>query len=397
VNESDSDLLRANLLVSGFEESSPEEADLILVNSCYVTREAGRKSRKTARRFKRLNPKARVVLFGCYGVGGGDFAPGEVEVVRGGVERVLEYLGVERTLEHPINVQRTRYYLKVEDGCSMNCAYCVIRDLRGPVRSKPLDLILKEVEAALTEGHPEVVLVGVNLNLYSSEGTDFLGLLRKLDREFGGGSVRFRLSSLNPALVDEEFVEVVASLPSVTPYFHFSFQHVSERVLRLMRRGYGSEKVHGLLDKVFGLYSNVGLSADFIVGFWGEGEKEFEELLEFLSVPRFDRVHIFPYSEHNGYVVEGESLLPFERRRERARIALDVARVSTMMRLSGRLGEVHEVLVEKRIAEKYYGHSEYYDEVFFRGEAEMGGLVKVSIIGIERNWGYLLGEVRGDG
>ena len=302
-----------------------EEADVYIVNSCTVTNFGDQKSRKWLRRAKRENPGAVTVLTGCYpqafpkeaaeiaeadvvtGSGSRRILPELVRKVLDGEEQRIveiqphhkgeqfEELPIERFAEH------TRAFVKVEDGCNRQCAYCVIPRARGPVRSRSEESVLQELTHLAAAGYKEVVLSAISLPSYGMDtGTCLADLLEKASQV--EGIERIRLGSLDPDKLSDQDIARMAAIPKLCPQFHLSLQSGSSKTLRAMRRPYTAKQyaeVAAKLRAAFGA-ENVSLTTDVIVGFPGETEQDFLDSMAFVKAQRFLKVHVFPYSRRAG-------------------------------------------------------------------------------------------------
>ena len=301
-----------------------EEADVFVVNSCTVTNFGDQKSRKWLRRAKRENPGAVTVLTGCYPQAFPEEAAQfmEADLVCGNGDRkaildnVLKLLdGHERIVAiaphqrgeqfEELPVERfethTRAFIKVEDGCNRQCAYCVIPRARGPVRSRSEISILEELRRLAASGYCEVVLTAISLPSYGKDtGTGLAELVEHAAAV--AGIERIRLGSLDPDMLTDDDIRRLAAVPKLCPQFHLSLQSGSSKTLRAMRRPYTTEQyaaVAAKLRKAFG-EENVSITTDVIVGFPGETEQDFEDSMAFVAGQRFLKVHVFPYSRREG-------------------------------------------------------------------------------------------------
>ena len=301
-----------------------EEADVFVVNSCTVTNFGDQKSRKWLRRAKRENPGAVTVLTGCYPQAFPEEAANfmEADLVCGNGDRkaildnVLKLLdGHERIvavtphkrgeLFEELPVERfethTRAFIKVEDGCNRQCAYCVIPRARGPVRSRSEISILEELRRLAASGYCEVVLTAISLPSYGKDtGTGLAELVEHAAAV--AGIERIRLGSLDPDMLTDDDIRRLAAVPKLCPQFHLSLQSGSSKTLRAMRRPYTTEQyaaVAAKLREAFG-EENVSITTDVIVGFPGETEQDFEDSMAFVAGQRFLKVHVFPYSRREG-------------------------------------------------------------------------------------------------
>ena len=301
-----------------------EPADVFVVNSCTVTNFGDQKSRKWLRRAKRENPGAVTVLTGCYPqafpeeaaqfmdadlvCGNGDRKAILDNVLKllDGHERIVaitphqrgekfEELPVERFETH------TRAFIKVEDGCNRQCAYCVIPRARGPVRSRDEASILAELHQLAASGYREVVLSAISLPSYGLDtGTNLVELVEKCAQV--EGIERIRLGSLDPDMLTPEFITRLAAVDKLCPQFHLSLQSGCSATLRRMRRVYTAEQYAQVVDQIRAAYGSrpVSFTTDCICGFPGETQADFEESCEFLKKIGFLKVHVFPYSRRSG-------------------------------------------------------------------------------------------------
>ena len=301
-----------------------EEADVFVVNSCTVTNFGDQKSRKWLRRAKRENPGAVTVLTGCYPQAFPEEAANflEADLVCGNGDRkaildnVLKLLdGHERIvavtphkrgeLFEELPVERfethTRAFIKVEDGCNRQCAYCVIPRARGPVRSRAEVSILNELRQLAASGYREVVLSAISLPSYGLDtGTNLVELVEKCAQV--EGIERIRLGSLDPDMLTPEFITRLAAVDKLCPQFHLSLQSGCTATLRRMRRVYTAEQYAQVVADIRAAYGSrpVSFTTDCICGFPGETVEDFEESCAFLKQIGFLKVHVFPYSRRSG-------------------------------------------------------------------------------------------------
>ena len=301
-----------------------EPADVFVVNSCTVTNFGDQKSRKWLRRAKRENPGAVTVLTGCYPQAFPEEAAQflEADLVCGNGDRkaildnVLKLLdGHERIVAitphqrgeqfEELPVERfethTRAFIKVEDGCNRQCAYCVIPRARGPVRSRAESSILAELRQLAAAGYREVVFSAISLPSYGLDtGTNLVELVEKCAQV--EGIERIRLGSLDPDMLTPEFITRLAAVDKLCPQFHLSLQSGCTATLRRMRRVYSAEQYAQVVDQIRAAYGSrpVSFTTDCICGFPGETPEDFAESCDFLKKIGFLKVHVFPYSRRNG-------------------------------------------------------------------------------------------------
>lgn len=321
VNQADSLAFEETLLARGGEASPPEQADLVVVNTCSVTATADQGARQTVRRIARANPAARIVVTGCYATRNeAEVAalPNVVRIMRNpDKERfaaTLDDLGVttaERFADgdggcgarlEPGVAGRTAFTLRVQTGCAQPCSYCIIPTTRGEPRSVPIDQLLRDIDRAVAAGFREIALTGVHLGSYGRDLSPSVSLLALLQaiRHAAVPGVRFRISSLEPMDCSSAIVELVAEHDCFAPHFHLPLQHASDRVLLAMRRPYTGAEYEALVTRLATLLPDVSIGTDVIAGFPGETDEDFARLAALLERSPLTHVHVFPYSDRPG-------------------------------------------------------------------------------------------------
>ena len=313
---------------NGWQQVDFEEiADVYIINSCTVTHLADRKSRQMLRRAVRSNPQALVVATGCYAqVGKEDIAKiAGVDLIVGTNDRhnlfayVQEHFG--RKYPTPIiyvtetakaksfknmgnlnnDTQRERAFLKIEDGCSQFCSYCIIPYARGPVRSRPLADILAEARELVGKGYKDLVLTGIHTGAYGTDlqdGTELAAIAENLAEI--SGLHRLRLGSIEPQEVTDRLIDVIVKHPNICPHLHIPLQAASDQIISAMNRHYTVAFYEELLTKIRQKIDNVAITTDLIVGFPGETTEIFQESLTNIARLNFADMHIFPYSRRQG-------------------------------------------------------------------------------------------------
>lgn len=351
-----------------------EEADLHVVNSCTVTHQAARDSRKVARRGHRANPQMKTVLTGCYAA-----AEPKTAAALAGVDLVVDNRHKSELLQRvhaafsdlrpadsqpletpymPLDYGNARAAVKIEDGCNMRCSFCIIPTTRGRQQSRSPDAIVSEVGALSQGGFKEIVLTGVQISSYRSGSWRLFDLVQALLRRTQVR--RLRLTSIAPWDFDLRLLGLV-SKGRICRHFHLSLQSGSERTLRRMRRPYTPARFSRLLDRIRHRIPGVAITTDVIVGFPGETEAEAEESLAFVDACGFSRVHAFPYSERSGTpAAELPDPVPVPVRRRRMTEMLDLAARLQRRYVASRLGEVSEVLWEGARNGEWFGTTDNY-------------------------------------
>ncbi len=378
-------------------------ADLVVINTCAVTTSAEADARKEVRRARRANPAAFIVVTGCYA----ELAPDQLAEL--GADRVVpnhrkaELPGV--ILNHfglpadPITTppnefwgagergllnNYVRAFLKVQDGCNVGCAYCVIPRLRGRERYRGHLEALREAEALLEAGVQEIVLTGVRLGSYKGHPRGIAGLVEEL--ALLGAKVR--LSSIEPEDTGDELLRVMQRFaPQVRPHLHLSLQTGSARLLALMGRRYDKAYYRALVQKAYAWIPGFALTTDVIAGLPTETEAEHQETLAFLEEVRPSRVHVFTYTPRPKTRAASMPQVPLEVRKRRNKELQALALRLAEARIQPKLGSRVEVLVESFRQGKAYGHTPDYYEVEFTGAARIGQTAWVRVGAIE---GYTL-------
>lgn len=340
INQYESESIRQRWLQMGFEQAeSDADAHEVVINSCAVTASALRDLRQTVRGINRRNPSAKIIITGCAAqVFAEELAelPGVSEVIP--QERKSDLLKLEdhreetgKTVFQPFEIkdyQRSRAVVKVQDGCSHRCTYCIVPITRGPSVSRSVNDVLKEIKRLLDAGFREMVISGINLSHYGrefAERIDFWDLMEKIEDEFGsmwGGKARLRISSLEPGQLNERALAVFANSKLICPQLHLSLQSGDRAVLKRMGRGhYKPENVLSFLEQLYKIWPVFGLGADILTGFPGETEDEFQNTLEFCRKLPLSYAHVFPYSVRPGTVAaEMKGHLDGPTKKERGRI-----------------------------------------------------------------------------
>ena len=304
VNRVESDDFAARLLSQGASCVPLSEASLIIVNTCTVTGEAEKKTRKAVRQALRANDSARVVVTGCAAAIDPDTYASmseRVSVVPKGRLTSLFDEAVAASESLRVGAEfPTRVGVKVQDGCNNACAYCIVHVARGKAWSRPLPDIVEEVRMLVGAGAREVVLTGINLGSYRFEGAALAGLLENL-LEATPNTVRFRVSSVEPRDVDDALIDLMArSNGRICRHLHLPLQSGSSRVLKEMARPYKADYFENLVAKLRAAIPSLSLSTDIIVGFPGETEEDFLETCRVAEACRFSKIHVFRYSKREG-------------------------------------------------------------------------------------------------
>lgn len=394
VNKYESDALEYQLNLNGFETTDVLcPADIYVINTCAVTAEAEKKSRQMIARCKKFNPNAGIFVCGCAsqnnsvqflnkdvvcvsGVAGkfkiaqyiAEFAKNHQKTQK--KQQFIDNLPTEYEDDMHAKQNRTRAYVKIQDGCNNFCSYCIIPYLRGRSRSRPIFSIINEV-ASLDGNIKEVVLTGINVTDYKIDGEKGLGILLE---ELDTMGKRLRLGSVEDTLVDEEFIKKLTTFDNFCPHFHLSLQSGSASVLKKMNRHYTPEQFEnsvGLIRKYFPL---AGITTDVIVGFGDESEEEFEETLNFVKRVGFSQLHIFTYSKRDGTVASKlYKDLPAQIKQSRSDRLEEVAQ--TLKTNFIKKNKKGKVLFEERVDGFYVGYTENYIRCYVKSKKDITGQI----------------------
>lgn len=412
VNSCESAAIEKRFLENGFTKAENENPDLYIINSCSVTGTAVAKARHAASRYRRENPSGIIVLCGCfpqsYPEEAGLKFDADIVVGNSDKDKIVDYVNgfIESRLKtvkiNPLtrefckgcsvpNEDRTRAFIKIEDGCDRFCSYCIIPTARGRVRSLSCEDIREQSTACFADGHREIVLTGINLGCY---GQDLgLSLYDAVKAVSESGVPRIRLSSLEPEMITDELIERLGEIPALCPHFHLSLQSGSDDILRKMNRKYTTEQYLHVVEKLREVFPECAITTDIIVGFPFESDEDFEQSVEFAEKIGFAKVHVFPYSLRKGTIAAEMPQIRPSVRTERTRFLMNVAETLEDKFLRSQRGKEGVVLIEKPQSELYsQGFTENYTPVRIMGkQIPRHSLVRVKITGAKK--GYCLGTV----
>jgi len=347
VSHVDAQEIRERLFADGHAELD-DGADVAIVNTCCVTHEAVRKSRHAASRAARTH--RRVYVTGCGGslaADGFSGLPENVTVVARRSEEtpdaVARDVGAIGCVRADFHLERVRAFVKVQDGCSFSCAFCVIPQVRGSSRSRPAEAVLREIRRRVAQGHREVVLTGINLGCYRDREGAY-GLPR-LVREAGSlpGLARLRLSSIEINHVNAELGRALRETPTVARHLHVPLQSGDDGVLRAMGRRYDASTYLRRLEPL----ADFNLTTDVIVGFPGEDEQAFGRTLGVVEAAGITKAHVFPYSPRPGTVTAASDTVPRSAKRERSERLREASRLASLARWGEKVGREDVVLVDR--------------------------------------------------
>lgn len=407
VNQYESEYMRQIMTLDGYIYTDDDtKADIFIVNSCSVTAVSDSKCRKLLRRLRRENPESVIMLCGCMSQAFPrkyeNFEVCDIVIGNTTRSRVTEYISEflknrQKIIDIPDHdrknecfeeysiddfSERTRAFVKIEDGCDRFCSYCIIPYARGRVRSKTLDVLRTEINALADKGYLEIVLVGINLSKY---GTDIgLTLCDAVECVAENDKIcRIRLGSLEPELIDEPVVKRLSQCKKFCPQFHLSLQSGCTQTLKRMNRRYSNSEYKEIVDRIRRNFDNCSITTDVMVGFPGETTEEFNESLSFVKEISFAQVHVFPYSRRSGTVADRMPMQLVKAVKEsRAAIMAEATEKSRIDFLSSQVGMECEVLFERLDKNGLFeGYTRNYTlvSVDSKGEDLQGKCLKVRI------------------
>ncbi len=398
VNQYESQAMLAQLVSAGFTAcDAAEESDVVLINSCTVTAMSDHKVRQTLHRARRRNPGAVLVLTGCMPQAFPETAAGlhDADIVLGNSNRaallpdILKYLSSrQRVVDivphekapgfEPMNVssffERTRAFVKIEDGCNRFCSYCIIPYARGRVRSKPMDELKKEMAEIAANGYREIVLTGINLSAYGQEID--LHLCDAVEAACEPDSVaRVRLGSLEPEQLSEDVIARLSRQKKLCAQFHLSLQSGSDATLRRMNRHYSTEEYRTIVKNLRAAFENAAITTDIMVGFPGETEEEFQESLAFAREIAFAKVHVFTYSRRPGTKAnDAPDQVSQAVKEQRSHLMIGATQQTKEAFFQRQIGLTEPVLFERECDRNVYeGYTENYTPVKVHSGKSLSG------------------------
>lgn len=420
VNQYETEAISEMFVKNGYEIVDFEEfADVYIINTCTVTNLSDRKSRQMIRRAKKNNQNSIIVAVGCYA----QVSPDEVlsipevnlvigtkdkgkileniNVIKEGMDKVnlvqdimktreFEELGVE------VYKERTRAYIKIQEGCNQFCSYCIIPYARGPIRSRSVDYILDEVNKLALNGYKEIVLTGIHIASYGKDikNTSLLDIIKKVHEI--DGVERIRLGSIEPTTITQEFVDEISKLHKVCPHFHISLQSGCDSTLKRMNRKYTTDEYSAAVKLLRDSIEDVSITTDVMVGFPGETEEEFLSTVNFLKEINFAAMHVFKYSQRKGTPAADfkEQVSP-QKKDERSNVLIELSSKMTEEFNKRFEGRVVDVLFEQDVKGKnglIEGLTSNYIKVLCEGQSDLFGQIKkVKLLKAEED--YVLGQI----
>ena len=413
VNQYETQAMREALIKKGHTSDDGKNADGVIINSCTVTAESDRKTRQLVNKIRRNNPGAVILLTGCMVQAFPESAKalGGVDIIIGNrdINKVIEaidkyqnnkYFNVEKHLKGDIYntpmisafEERTRAFMKIEDGCDRFCSYCIIPTARGRVRSRTIEDIKNEAQLLSSNGYVEIVLVGINLSAYGF-GTEY-NLCDAVEAVCSiDGIKRVRLGSLEPDHITDEMLERLKAQEKFCPQFHLSLQSGCDATLKRMNRHYDSAFYFDLIERIRKIFPDASITTDIMVGFAGETEEEFEQSILFAKKAKFARAHIFAYSRREGTVAAAlKSQVTKVEKERRSKLMISATKASEKEFLKSQVGATFPVLFEKCENGICEGYTPNYSRVrVISNDINNGEIINILITDVFED--YCIGEI----
>lgn len=416
VNQYETQAIEALLVSRGHKPCVEGEiADAVIVNTCAVTAEAGRKSRQAIHRLREENPGAVAAVLGCYSQLspdavqklGADIVYGTADRLKliDAVEKAVATGEGEKALDKPFERRifeelpagavsgHTRALLKIQDGCVNFCSYCIIPYTRGRVRSLPMEAAVRQAAELDKKGYRELVITGIEIASYGvdlPERPDLADVVCAIAA--AAPHMRLRLGSIEPSVITEDFCKKIAACGSVCRHFHLSLQSGCDATLKAMNRKYDTARFYEAMQLLRRYFPDCGMTCDVIVGFPGETEEHQLETLDFLKKAQFSDAHIFPYSRRPGTPADKmDGQIDRATKAKRSKQARAVVAETRRRFLESMIGKALPVLFETKEGECWQGHSDNYLEVRAEGENLRGTVHNVRIDAVSE--GILVGNV----
>ena len=380
VNNYESEYIKSLLDKEGFIYSE-EQPDIIIINTCTVTNTSDKKSKKMIKRYRRFFPNAIIVAMGCYvqyvngNVEGADIIVGNKDKSqitdyikeyiqnREKIIKIYDMNNVEfEDMEIKKYTSHTRAFVKIEDGCNNFCSYCIIPYVRGRVRSKDFNKVIEEIEYLVNNGHKEIVLTGIHTGQYNSNGKTLYDLLKELVKI--KKLERIRISSIEVVEINDDIIDLIKKESKLVSHLHIPLQSGSDKILKLMNRRYDKKYFKEKIEKIRESRKDISITTDLIVGFNGEGEKEFIESYEFCKEIGFSKIHVFPYSKRDGTKACDLSEEVDEKTKKiRVNKFLELSKILERKYKSKFIGKTLKVLVEEEKNNYLFGYTSNYIKV----------------------------------
>ena len=410
VNTYESEYITKCLLENNYEISNFDDiCDIYIINTCTVTNTSDIKSRKIIRQAKRRNPNACVIAMGCF-VQKSDTLIDEIDIALGNKDKskIIELIDEYFTKKEKLNkvvakenlnkfedmyldkyLNRTRAFVKIQDGCENFCSYCIIPFVRGKCRSKDFNKTLDEINTLVNNGFKEIVLTGIHTGNYGRDiNTSFANLLREIVKI--KDLKRIRISSIEQTELTEEVLSIIRDNDIIVDHLHIPIQAASNEVLNTMNRKYNIDEFKSKIEEIRAIRPNISITTDIIVGHPGETDEIFENSINTLKEINFSKLHVFPYSKRDGTVSASLPQIDETVKKERAHKLLKLSKELEIEYMNKFINKELEVLFERNDGTYSLGHSSNYLQIKVLGAYNSGDFKKVKLETID--YPYIIGK-----
>lgn len=385
--------------------------DVCVINTCSVTNQATAKSRKLIRSAKRNNPNAIIAVIGCYSQMDKDAVKElGVDIILGNIDKAsvvdlvykrfetLEMIcNVKDILKHkefenlsPVSFNRTRAFLKIEDGCNNFCSYCIIPYTRGPIRSKPILDVIDEINKIVSNGYKEIVLTGIHTGKYNDNGVTFTELIKRILDETK--VERLRISSIELNEITDEFLLMMKENNVLADHLHLPLQAGSDHVLKLMNRHYTREEFINKINKIRQYRPNISITTDIIVGFPEESTDDFLDTINLCKEVKFSKIHAFPFSLRKGTKAECYKEIKDIEKTNRMKELMELDSILEEEYKMKFINTTHSIIVEDLHGDYYLGHSSNYLPIYVKHNDIKTGMM-IDVLITEYKDGKLYGKI----
>ena len=398
VNTYESEVIKEEFLRNGYEETSDVTiADVIVVNTCSVTNQSDAKSRKVIRAARKANEKAILVVCGCSSQNHQEeLKKLDVDILIGNKDKskiydyvknydnkqIVKYYDMIKTNFEKMSLnnysERTRAFVKIQDGCNNYCSYCIIPYLRGTIRNKELNDAVEEINTLVNNGFKEIVLTGIHTGSYP----DLVKLIKEISKN--DKLERIRISSIEATEIDDEFLEELKNNQKICNHMHIPVQAACDNTLKKMNRKYDMNKFISIINKIREVRPDINITTDLIVGFPTENEEDFLESYNNACKIKFGKIHVFPYSKRDGTVAaKMKSVLSDSEKKERTHKMIELSNKLENEYYNNFLGKILNVLVEEVFDDHSTGHTDNYIKVIINSKLEHNKDYNVKIIKVD--------------
>ncbi|MEG1150134.1 MAG: tRNA (N(6)-L-threonylcarbamoyladenosine(37)-C(2))-methylthiotransferase MtaB [Bacilli bacterium] len=399
VNQYESNMMKEQMLHHNFLfEEDLTKTDIVIINTCTVTNTADKKSLRMVRSIRSNYPNVVLVVTGCSTENNqGIYNEMEIDILLGNKDKskigslVENYLKNKERYVYFLNNRNTvfedmfiedynhvRAFIKIEDGCDNFCSYCIIPFVRGAVRSKDFDVVIKEAKCLVKNGHKEIVLTGIHTGHYENSNKHLSDLINELS--LIDGLERIRLSSIEITELDESFMETLRTCKKLCNHLHIPLQAGSDEILKKMNRKYDLEYFLNKINLIRSIRPGISITTDIIVGHPYETDELFNETLEFVKKIKFSKIHVFPYSKRDGTAsAKMDNQVKEEVKKERVKALLELSNELESEYYLSCKGVEEDILIEGRDESKSYGHTSNYLFVNIEEKLEIGKVYRRKI------------------